>query len=383
MEYRTLGRTGLSVSVVGIGGEYLEGKTSEEVTAAIDAAIAGGMNYLDIFMSEPQIRTNLGLALKGRREKMFLQGHIGATFEDGQYKRSRDLQKNKEAFEDLLTRLQTDYLDVGMIHYVDDDDDFDSVFNSEILQYALSLKEQGVIHYLGLSSHNPEVALKAVKTGFIDVLMFSINPAFDFEESATDIYEQKDCNAVRGASGLRMNPARNDLYTACEALGVGIVVMKPFGGGILLDSRNSPFGSALTVSSCIQYALDRPGVVSVLPGCANPEEVAAALHWLDATAEEKDYSYLFTGSTKLRVSGHCMYCGHCKPCSAHIDIPLVGKLLDMALSEEDVPDTVREHYFAMHATADDCIECHQCEPNCPFSVNIVEMMARARRVFQR
>ena len=383
MEYRTLGRTGLSVSVVGIGGEYLEGKTETEVKATIDAAISGGMNYLDIFMSEPQIRTNLGLALKGRREKMFLQGHIGSTFEDGQYKRSRNLQKNKEAFEDLLSRLQTDYLDVGMIHYVDNDDDYASIFTSEIIQYALSLKEQGIIHYLGLSSHNPETALKAVKTGLIDVLMFSINPAFDFEDSATDIYAQKDCSAVRSASGLRMNVARNELYTVCEALGVGIVVMKPFGGGILLDNRNSPFGSALTVSSCIQYALDRPGVVSVLPGCATPSEVAASLHWLNATAEEKDYSYLFSDNAKLRVSGHCMYCGHCKPCLAHIDIPMVGKLLDLALAEEVTPETVKEHYFAMNATADDCLECHQCEPNCPFSVNIVDMMARARRIFQR
>jgi len=273
MEYRILGKTGLSVSVLGLGGEYLEGKSTEEVRTVIDAAIDGGMNYIDIFMSEPNVRTNIGLALQGRREKMLIQGHIGAVFENGQYKRTRDLAVSKAAFEDLLTRLNTDYLDIGMIHYVDSDEDFDSVFGSEIIKYAQSLKKNGIIHYLGLSSHNPEVAIRAVKTGLIDVLMFSINPAFDFEESATDIYEQKDCNVVRKGQDIRMNSSRHDLYATCESEGVGIVVMKPFGGGILLDAGRSPFGKALGVVPCLQYALDRPGVVSVLPGCASKKEI--------------------------------------------------------------------------------------------------------------
>lgn len=371
------------MSVLGLGGEYLEGKSTEEVRTVIDAAIDGGMNYIDIFMSEPNVRTNIGLALQGRREKMLIQGHIGAVFENGQYKRTRDLAVSKAAFEDLLTRLNTDYLDIGMIHYVDSDEDFDSVFGSEIIKYAQSLKKNGIIHYLGLSSHNPEVAIRAVKTGLIDVLMFSINPAFDFEESATDIYEQKDCNVVRKGQDIRMNSSRHDLYATCESEGVGIVVMKPFGGGILLDAGRSPFGKALGVVPCLQYALDRPGVVSVLPGCASKKEIQDTLAWLKASPEEKDYSIIFKESPHLKVAGRCMYCGHCKPCSSHIDIPMVSKLLDMALIDDEIPATVEEHYYLLSATADDCIECHQCEPRCPFGVKIPEMMVRARRVFRR
>jgi len=382
MEYRTLGRTGLSVSVLGLGGEYLEGKTPQDVKAVIDDAIAGGMNYLDIFMSEPNVRTNIGLALKGRREKMYLQGHIGSAFENGQYKRTRDIAECKAAFEDLLRRLGTDYLDVGMLHYVDSDEDYETVFQGEILQYALSLKEQGVIHFLGLSSHNPEVALRAIKTGLIDVLMFSINPAFDFEESATDIYVQKECNVVREGKTIRLNTSRNDLYTVCEAEGVGLVAMKPFGGGILLDAGRSPFGKALGVVQCLQYVLDRPGVVSVLPGCATPKELQETLSWLSATSDEKDYSLIFKERPHLMVAGHCMYCGHCQPCSAHINIPLVSKLLDMAMAGDEVPATVRDHYCALSATADDCIECHMCESRCPFGIKIPDMMGRARRVFR-
>ena len=78
-----------------------------------------GLTILDCWMSEPNVRSNIGLAIKGRREKWIIQGHIGSTWENGQYVRTRDLTKVKPAFEDLLTRLQTDYIDLGMIHFID------------------------------------------------------------------------------------------------------------------------------------------------------------------------------------------------------------------------------------------------------------------------
>ena len=97
--------------------------------------------------------------------------------------------KTKRSFQDLLDRLQTDYIDVGMIHYVDSEEDFQKVFHGPVLQYAQELKEKGVIRHIGMSSHNPHVALKAVESGVVDVLMFSINPAYDMESADTDIYD--------------------------------------------------------------------------------------------------------------------------------------------------------------------------------------------------
>ncbi len=189
MEYRTLGKTGLSISEVSLGGEWLEGKTEEEVKAIIGTALDIGINYIDIFMPEPAVRTNIGKAICGVRDKIIIQGHICTIYEDGQYKRTRDINQTKTAFEDLLKRLDTDYIDVGMIHYVDSLEDYKAVFETEIITYAQDLKKQGIIKHIGLSSHNPEIALRAVKTGIIDVLMFSINPACDFEDKDTVIYQ--------------------------------------------------------------------------------------------------------------------------------------------------------------------------------------------------
>ena len=68
--------------------------------------------------------------------------------------------------------------------------------------------------------------------------------------------------------------------------------MKAFSGGQLLDARTSPFGRALTEYQCIQYALDKPGVLTVLPGVRNRKDLDRLLGFLDASPEERDYSVL-------------------------------------------------------------------------------------------
>lgn len=381
MEYRSCSRVPLQISAVGIGAEWLVGKSEDEVKAVLDTALAKGMNYIDIFMPNPEVRTNIGRALEGCRDKIIIQGHLCTIMNDGQYERTRDLAKTKESFTDLLERLKTDYIDVGMIHYIDTDDDYDTVFNSGILAYALDLKKSGVIHYLGLSSHNPAVALRAVRSGYFDILMFSINPAYDMEMTDTDIYRQAEFAAFSQDS-CRINTVRSELYVACEMTGVGITVMKPFAAGYLLDASRSPFGKALSPAACIAYALDRPGVVSVLPGFQTPEEVICAADALSAVSSEKEYASIISSCKKVKITGTCMYCGHCLPCSSGIDIPLVSKLTDLALATEEIPASIRGHYAMLNYNADDCIECRHCESLCPFEVPVLELMRRARRVFQ-
>ena len=82
-----------------------------------------GINFVDFYSSNPDLRTNFGTALKelNIRENFVIEGYLCSTWKDGQYERTRDIEKMKEAFEDLLTRLQTDYIDIGMIHYIDEE----------------------------------------------------------------------------------------------------------------------------------------------------------------------------------------------------------------------------------------------------------------------
>jgi hypothetical protein len=80
--------------------------------------------------------------------------------------------------------------------------------------------------------------------------------------------------------------------------------MKPFSGGQMLDASISPFGTALTPYQCIKYALDKPGVLTVLPGASDEAEVKALLEYYDKTDEELDYSVIGTAkNTKLHKDG--------------------------------------------------------------------------------
>jgi uncharacterized protein len=381
VNYRTLGRTGIRVSEVGFGGEHLEGCEYERVRSVLDAALAAGINVLDVFMSNPKIRTDIGRALAGRRDRMVIQGHIGAGWIDGQYCRTRDPGQCRFFFADLLERLQTDTIDVGMLHYVDDDADYDKVFGSPVIAYARELKEKGVIKAIGMSSHSPLVALRAARSGLIDVLMFSLNPAYDLlpEDSSLESLYEPATYRNDGLNGT--NPVRLELYKTCEALGVAITVMKGLGVGTLLEAATSPFGVALTPVQCLHYALTRPAVASVMLGFRTPEEVRISAAYSDATAAQRDYSVVLSSTPKYSMHGKCMYCNHCLPCPSHIDIAAVNKYLDMTLIADPVPETVRAHYLAMGITAAHCVECGSCEENCPFGVPVIERMKAAVGVF--
>ena len=382
MKYRTLGRTGLKVSEVGLGGEWFNGLSEEESIRIVDAAEQNGVNYIDIFMPQAPTRDHLGAALKGRREKFLIQGHLCTVYEDEQYTRTRDIEKIKRSFEDLLHRLQTDYIDIGMIHYVDSEEDFQTVFGGEIIEYAKELKEKGIVRYLGMSSHNPHIAKKAAETGLIDVLMFSINPAYDLESPETDIYDLMDFKGM-GENGWVVDEARQELYSYCESAGVAITVMKPLAAGTLLSAETSPFGVAMTVPQCIQYALDRNGVKCVIVGCHSVEEVLQAVRYDQLSDQERSYAHIFASGNQINMTGRCMYCNHCQPCPAHIDIAAVTKFLDLASSQPEVPETVMQHYWSLNATAADCLMCGRCEPNCPFGVKVRENMKKARELFAR
>ena len=138
-----------------------------------------------------------------------------------------------------------------MIHYVDAMSDWETVVENGILDYALALKAAGTVKSVGLSSHNPEVALAAVNTGKIDVLMFSVNPCYDLQPAGEDVEELwADKNYEKPL--VNMDPQRQALYETCQRLGVGITVMKAFGGGDLLKTDMSPAGVSLTAVQCLQ-----------------------------------------------------------------------------------------------------------------------------------
>lgn len=381
MRYRELKRCrNVKVSEIALGCEGFIGKTPEEYRAMLDRALELGVNFIDMYSPNPEFRDNLGKAIAGRREKIVLQGHICAVWENEQYLRTRDVVKVKESFEDQLHRLGTDYLDIGMIHYVDSESDWDTVYKDGILDYCKSLKDEGKIHAIGLSSHNPVVARKAVETGAIDVLMFSVNAAYDMQPASEDCNVLFDpANYQGGLNG--MNPDRKLLYEICERENVAIDVMKVFGGGDMLSEKYSPFGVAFNEYQCMEYCLTRPAVAAVMAGCHSVEEIEKVAAYYEADEKDKDYTAVLSKMEKFQFQGNCMYCGHCAPCTVGIQVAEVNKYLNLCLAQGMVPETVADHYRLLEHHASECIACGKCEGNCPFQVGIMEKMKKAKEIF--
>ena len=160
---------------------------------------------------------------------------------------------------------------------------------------------------------------------------------------------------------------------------IGISVMKPYSAGQLLDGKTSPFGRALTKVQCIQYALDKPGVLCVLPGIRNLQDMKEALAWLDAPAEERDYAVLGT-FTPREVTGTCVYCNHCAPCPAGLNIGLINKYYDLAKIGDAM---AADHYRKLEKHASDCIACGHCDGRCPFRVRQSDRMRQIAAYFGR
>ena len=356
MLYREIPHTGQKVSVVSLGVGSLHESSDTEITRIVDYALGSGINLMDMVMPTAGPAEAIARGMKSRRKDVLAQLHIGAYFNmAGVTDRTRDLQETKKGFEEQLRLYGSGDSDIGMIHYVDQNDDYDAMLNNGLLDYAVKLKEAGTIRYIGFSSHSVEISQRFLATGLIDVFMFSLNPAYDFENTA---------------EGLRVSEERTALYAEAQKRGAAITVMKCYAGGKLLSAADSPFGQAMSTSQCMQYCLDWPAVVSCVAGVKNQKEMQASLEYTGAQPSAREYSAVL-GAGAAVMEGTCIYCNHCLPCPVGINIGDVNKYYDLAKNGDAL---AKDHYRSLSRWASDCNDCGECEPRCPFHVKVRDRM---------
>lgn len=361
MKYRKLPHGNEQISVIGMGSAYIGENVETTIVDTVKEALKNGVNYFDLGAGYSSTFPAFGKAFKGIRDKVYLQVHFGAEYTTGEYGWTTNLETIKSSVKWQLEALQTEYIDFGFIHCMDEDEDFEAYVKNGVLNYVLSLKEQGIIHHIGLSSHNPKMVNKLLDLGIIDIVMFSINPAYDYQH---------------GEYSRGTNQEREDLYKRCEKEGIGITVMKPFCGGQLLDPKKSPFGYALNIHQCIQYALDKPSVLCVLPGFNSVKEVQEVMEFFEQ--ESIDYS-IISNSMPAQTIGKCVYCKHCHPCPKGLDIALINKYYDLSRIGDEMAHV---HYLNLAKHASDCIQCSHCNKRCPFMVNQMERMKEIQEYFK-
>ena len=347
MEHRRLGRTELTVSAIGLGTEHLD-YSGDTIQQVINTALGAGVNYIDLLTSDASedrgFRERLAPLLRAHRERFVLAANWGHPH------LYLDLDYTRSCFEGLLEQVGN-YVEVAKVMMIDTETKWRN-WGLGSLELLRAYQAEGRVGHVGASGHYAPVAIGAVESGLIDVLMFPLNMTTHDHE-----------------------PVR-ELCQACIEHDVGVVAMKAYGGGSLLLPR--PDALPPTTTQCLHYVLSQP-VSTTVPGAKNAAELQSTLAYLDATDEDKDYRALLPHMGQM-ARGQCNYCNHCLPCPQDIDVGQISFLADAARS--GFFEDFASEYDSLLAPATACTECGVCAERCPFDVDVVANMQQAAAIYE-
>jgi len=371
MQYRQLGKTGLEISEISIGAEWLYKKKQEDVKVLVEEAITRGVNYFDIIFNFEVFLEQLSSGIKSSRDKVLLTHHLGSSEYKGKYRKTRSVGECRRNLERFLGIMETDHTDILFIHFVHTGKDYEKVLQKGGLKdLALELKKEGKARCIGVSTHHFEQAIEFAESGIADLVMTQLNLA------------------------NHSSPKRKEFLEACVSTGTGVIAMKPFSGGRLLrrdrtvtfpsyhtashSIRKKKMPPEVTAQRCLHYVLNLPGVSAVIPGVANLGELEDCLSYYSVSEEEKDYSGLLKSFEEYK-SGECVYCNHCLPCPSGIDIGPMIRLYEM--KDYVQSDQLRKEYSSFENPASSCSECGVCIERCPFDVDVITRLREINEYF--
>ncbi len=283
MKFRELGNTGLKVSEIGLGTEFLFGQSKDTVISVIKEAIKNGINYLDIVFNVSHYIDKISAALKNFESDIILTCHLGSVEQDEKVSRSRNNEMCEKTFLKTLSKFGRDYIDIVNLQFVKEKEYNSIIGPGGLLDLAKKLQEEGRAKFLGISTHNLSIAQEAVKSGYFDIIMYQINLVNHYL------------------------PGRNSFLETCIKERVGLVAIKPFARGNLLQ-RNRTVSIAkyhsgginlkkkmsrdISPIKCLSYILSQAGVSTTIPGVKNVRELKENLAYLNASDEEKDFSMI-------------------------------------------------------------------------------------------
>ena len=329
MEYRVLGKTGLKISRMGLGGIPIQRIDAEGTKKLVYQLMEAGVNYIDTARGYTVSEQYLGYALEGIRDKFVLA--------------TKSMSRTKEAMaKDIdisLGNLKTDYIDLYQVHNPNMAQLEQVVGEGGALEALLEAKAQGKIGHIGLTAHSVEVFEKALELDWVETIMFPYN-----------IVE------TQGEA----------LIKKCAEKNIGFVDMKPLAGGAIEDA-----------SLAMRFLVSNPDVTVVIPGMADAKEIeqnlAAGENTAPLTAEEQKK---VEEVRQILGTQFCRRCNYCAPCTVGINIPSVF-LFQGYLDRYGLADWAKDRYGAMAVKASACVECGACEPRCPYGLPIRQMLKEA------
>ena len=333
MEYRQLGKTGLSVSRMGFGGIPIQRIDAEGTKELIHQLAERGVNYIDTARAYTVSEEYLGYALEGIRDKFVLATKSGTKTKD---EMAKDIDIS-------LRNLRTDYIDLYQIHNPNAEALDVIIGPGGALEALCEAKAAGKIGHIGITLHTVELFKRALEFDWVETIMFPYNLV---ETQAEELIRQ------------------------CTKRNIGFIDMKPLAGGAIDDA-----------TLALRFIASNPDVTVVIPGMAEPKELEQNLRAMEDSSPltKEDFDSIQQIRDTLGTQ-FCRRCNYCAPCTVGIPIS-VQFLLEGYYTRYNLQDWAKLRYEKLEKNASDCIECGVCETRCPYNLPIRDMLKNVKKVF--
>jgi len=327
MERTVIGKTGLEINRFGFGGIPIQRVDEDQAVETVLHAIEKGVDFVDTSRAYTNSERKIGLALRRAKRRVVVASKSTARTADG-------VQADLEI---SLKELQRDDIDIYQAHGIRDKEEYERIIGEQgSLGGLMKLKQQGLIHHIGITSHSLDVLDRALDDEFFETIMV----CYSFLEPA----------------------AKEKIFPKAMAKNVGVIAMKSFSGGVIDNPRLA-----------LKYVLSQPGVI-IIPGVETPklfDENWAVYEgsWELDDAERKEIERIAGQHDKT----FCRRCDYCQPCSEHI--PIQSVLGIPSVVKRAGKSALSEGWLkAVIDLARNCNECGDCLPRCPYELPIPDLI---------
>ena len=335
MEYRVLGKTGMSISRLGFGGIPIQRIDAKGTKVLMHQLKAAGINFIDTARGYTVSEEYLGYGLEGIRQDFIIATKSMSRTRDAM---AKDIDIS-------LKNLRTDYIDLYQIHNATPEQLQQVVAPGGALEALLEAKAAGKIRHIGLTSHSLDTFKMAREMDWVETFMFPYN-----------IVETQ-------AEKLIAEAAKKN---------IGFIDMKPLAGGAIENA-----------TLALRYICANDAVTVVIPGMAEIQEleqnIAAVNNTAPITNEEKA---AFLEVRNQLGTNFCRRCNYCQPCAAGINISACF-LFEGYLQRYGLGEWARGRYATLPVKASACIGCGACEDRCPYHLPIREMLKKVSAQFDK
>ena len=333
MNYKVLGKTGLRVSEVGVGGIPIQRADAATAKVLMAAAADMGVNFLDSARAYSVSEQYLGDALVGIRDRFIIATKSGAMTKEAM---ERDIQISLDNF-------HTDYIDLYQLHNPKPSDVERIIGPGGALDALREAKAAGKIGHIGVTLHSKELFAQFLNYDWVETIMFPYN-----------IVETQ----------------AQELIAACKEKNIGFICMKPMAGGALDDGHIA-----------MRFLAQNENIGIIIPGMASVAELEqnVASYARKEPLTEAEQEKIAAIRQELG-NDFCRRCNYCSPCTAGINIYSV-LLFEGYYTRYNLKEWASDRYNALGKYASECIGCGVCEPRCPYGLPIREKMKKAAELF--